>query len=88
VTLDDAQLDTLAAMVAEHVARRERPRLVDSSEAAELLGVPSTWLLAEARADRIPHVRLGKYVRYEPDALVAWWRAEHAHGPSPAVPTA
>ncbi len=49
-------------------------RLVDAAGAAELLDVPKTWILAEARADRIPHVRLGRYVRFEPEALEAWWR--------------
>jgi excisionase family DNA binding protein len=49
--------------------------LLDAKQAAALLGVPSSWVLAEARADRIPHVRLGRYVRFDADALEAWWRA-------------
>lgn len=48
--------------------------LIDAQAAADLLGVPKTWVLAEARADRIPHVRLGRYVRFEADALEAWWQ--------------
>lgn len=47
-------------------------RLVDADGAAELLAVPASWLLREARAERIPHLRLGKYVRFEPDALSEW----------------
>ena len=50
-------------------------RLVDAKQAAELLAVPHTWLLAEARHDRVPHVRLGRYVRFDPDELECWWRA-------------
>ena len=38
-------------------------QLIDADSAAELLGVPKTWILAQARGDRIPHVRLGRYVR-------------------------
>jgi excisionase family DNA binding protein len=49
--------------------------LVDAAAAAELLGVPETWVRAEARADRIPHVRLGRYVRFEPAELERWWKA-------------
>lgn len=49
--------------------------LVDAATAANLLGVPKTWVLAQARADRIPHVRLGRYVRFEPAQLETWWRA-------------
>jgi excisionase family DNA binding protein len=51
------------------------PQLLDAKQAAELLSVPHTWLLAEARRDRIPHVRLGRYVRFDPDELERWWRA-------------
>lgn len=54
--------------------------LIDAQAAAELLGVPKSWVLAEARADRIPHVRLGRYVRFEPDELRAWW-AKRRRGP-------
>lgn len=54
--------------------------LLNAEQAAELLNVPSTWILAEARADRIPHVRLGRYVRFDGDELTAWWR-ERARGP-------
>jgi excisionase family DNA binding protein len=62
----------------------ERPNgpvpLLDAAGAAELLNVPKSWVLAEARADRIPHVRLGKYVRFEEDELRAWW-ASRRRGP-------
>ncbi len=34
--------------------------LLDAKGAAVLLNVPASWVLAEARADRIPHVRLGR----------------------------
>ena len=47
-------------------------RHAPAKEAGALLNVPHTWVLAEARADRIPHVRLGRYVRFDRDQLVAW----------------
>jgi len=46
--------------------------LIDSKAAGELLGVPHTWLLAQARAGRIPHHRLGHYVRFNPHDLEQW----------------
>lgn len=55
--------------------------LLDAEEAGELLNVPKSWVLTEARAGRIPHVRLGRYVRFEPEALRAWWR-DRRQGPS------
>ena len=50
-------------------------RLLDAEQAGELLNVPPSWVLAEARRDRIPHVRLGRYVRFDPDELERWWQA-------------
>ncbi len=54
----------------------DRPRaftpLIDARAASELLGVPYTWLLAQARAGRIPHHRLGHYVRFDPEDLKDW----------------
>jgi hypothetical protein len=56
-------------------------RLIDAKAAGVLLGVPHTWVLEEARHDRLPHIRLGRYVRFEPDELLAW--AHHrARGPT------
>jgi excisionase family DNA binding protein len=49
-------------------------RLIDAGEAAVILSVSREWVLAQARAGRIPHVRLGRYVRFERAELEAWWR--------------
>jgi excisionase family DNA binding protein len=54
--------------------------LLDAKGASLLLNVPASWVAAQARAGRIPHVRLGRYVRFEPDALRDWWR-ERRRGP-------
>jgi excisionase family DNA binding protein len=55
--------------------------LLDAAGAAELLNVPKSWVLAEARADRIPHVRLGRYVRFDPDELRRWCETTRCRGP-------
>ncbi len=46
--------------------------LVDANEASKLLGVPSSWLLAQARERKVPHHKLGHYVRFDLDELIAW----------------
>lgn len=46
--------------------------LLDAQAASKLLGIPPTWLLAQARAGRVPHHRLGHYVRFNPDDLRQW----------------
>jgi len=48
--------------------------LIDAQEAGDLLGVPKSWVLSQARKDAIPYVRLGHYVRFEPAVLEAWWQ--------------
>jgi len=48
--------------------------LIDAKAAGRLLGVPHTWLLAQARAGTIPHHRLGHYVRFSVDDLQQWLR--------------
>jgi excisionase family DNA binding protein len=55
-------------------------RLIDAKAAGELLGVPHTWVLEQARHDRIPHIRLGRYRRFDPEQLLAWAQ-KRARGP-------
>jgi len=47
-------------------------RLLDARMAGELLGVPPSWLLAQARKNAVPYVKLGKYVRFDEADLRAW----------------
>ena len=47
-------------------------RLLDAAEVAELLHVPVSWVRAETRAGRIPHLELGRYKRYDREAVLAW----------------
>ena len=57
-------------------------RLLTAHEVAERLGVRPSWVYAEARANRIPHIRLGRYTRFNPDSVVAW-AAQRERGPLP-----
>jgi excisionase family DNA binding protein len=47
-------------------------RLLTAAEVAVLLNVPKGWPLEQARAGNIPHVRLGRYVRFRESAIVVW----------------
>jgi excisionase family DNA binding protein len=49
-------------------------------EVAALLKVKPSWVYREARAARIPHVRLGRYVRFDA-ASIAAWAAAREQGP-------
>jgi excisionase family DNA binding protein len=49
-----------------------RGDLLTAEDVAALLRVTPAWVYSETRRHRIPHIRLGRYVRYRRDALVAW----------------
>jgi excisionase family DNA binding protein len=46
--------------------------LLTAEEVAALLQVTCSWVYAETRKRRIPHLRLGRYVRYRRSALEHW----------------
>jgi excisionase family DNA binding protein len=47
-------------------------RLLTAGEVAERLGMRIDWVWAQARAGRIPHVRLSRYRRFRESAVEAW----------------
>lgn len=47
-------------------------QVLTADEVAALLRVTKGWLYAETRAGRIPHLRLGRYVRYRRSAIERW----------------
>jgi excisionase family DNA binding protein len=71
-------------------------RLLTADELAQRLGMKTEWVWAQARAGRIPHVRLGRYRRFRESAVEEWLRdletggasARAAHRPSPLRRTA
>jgi excisionase family DNA binding protein len=54
------------------VANAARGPLLTAQDVAEFLQVPVTWVYAETRAGRLPHVPLGRYRRYRLEALEQW----------------
>jgi excisionase family DNA binding protein len=69
-------------------------RLLDAEEVAAMLSVPVRWVREHTRSGLIPHVRLGRYIRYRREAVMIWiteqeqggaaWRT---HRPVPAAGT-
>ena len=51
-------------------------RLLTAAEVAELLAVPESWVREHTRNGRLPRVRLGRYIRYRHDAVLAWLDAQ------------
>ena len=46
--------------------------LIGPPAAARLLGVPVSWVYANAETGRLPSFRVGKYRRFRPSELLAW----------------
>ena len=46
--------------------------LLTAGEVALLLRVTTAWVYTQTRARKIPHVSLGRYVRYRRSAVLAW----------------
>jgi excisionase family DNA binding protein len=52
-----------------------RDRILNIVEVAKLLRVPVSWVYERARRrsfDRIPHFKLGKYLRFSEKAVLDW----------------
>ncbi len=55
-------------------------KLIDVRELAVLLHVPVSWLYQRTRLGAIPCIRVGKYVRFNPQEVLAFFRAQSADG--------
>ena len=62
-------------------------KLMTSDEIAERLGMKTEWVWAQARAGRIPHVRLGRYRRFRESAVEAWLSDLETGGTRPSATT-
>ena len=47
-------------------------KLLTADDVAELMRVTRAWVYAETRRNALPHLRLGRYVRYRRSAIEAW----------------
>jgi excisionase family DNA binding protein len=52
-------------------------------EAADLLRVHVSWLYERTRTNSVPHVKLGKYLRFDRDELMAWLNELRRDGRGP-----
>jgi excisionase family DNA binding protein len=55
-------------------------RLLTAAEVAERLAVPVGWVREHTRSGAIPHIRLGRYIRYVDDDVDAWVESLKAGG--------
>jgi excisionase family DNA binding protein len=56
--------------------------LLAAEDVATLLNVPVSWVREHTREGHIPHVRLGRYIRYQRAGVIAWVESQ-ANGGGP-----
>ncbi len=67
------------------MSTNDADKLLTADEVADLIRVTRAWVYAETRRNAIPHLRLGRYVRYRRSAIEAWMQAvERGPGTAPA----
>jgi excisionase family DNA binding protein len=59
--------------------------LLDAEAVAEMVGMSRDWIYVEARAGRIPHVKLGRYTRFRREAVEDWIRQQERGKIAPAI---
>ena len=54
--------------------------LITVQELAEILNVPVSWIYQRTSMGQkgIPHVKMGKYVRFDPDEVIRFLRSKDA----------
>jgi excisionase family DNA binding protein len=50
------------------------PGAVGVAQLCKLLGLSRTTLYDMARSNRIPHIRIGSVLRFDPATIATWWR--------------
>ena len=56
-------------------------RLLEAEDVARYIGMTTDWIYREVRAGRLPHIRLGRYVRFRRESIDAWLAARE-RGPA------
>ena len=47
-------------------------KLLDAEEVAKILGVDEGYVYGQARANKMPSIKLGKYRKFSPSQLAKW----------------
>jgi excisionase family DNA binding protein len=69
-----SSFDSSSALTMRTQQKRVEPtsRLLEADDVAEYLGVRTDWVYREVRAGRLPHIRLGRAVRFRRESIEAW----------------
>ena len=51
-------------------------KLIGVNELAEILGVPPSWIYHRSRMNKIPMIRVGKYIKFNLDEVMDWLKVK------------
>ncbi len=72
IEFDDRDIERIASKVLEVLQGQllKAPSLLSPEELATHLNIPKSWIYDRTRDNTIPHIKIGKYVRFSlPDVL-------------------
>jgi excisionase family DNA binding protein len=55
-------------------------KLLDAKHIADLVGIPVSSIYDLARRNVIPHIRIGKAVRFQPEKITEWLASGGSRG--------
>ena len=67
------------------MSTNDADKLLTAEEVADLMRVTRAWVYAETRRNALPHLRLGRYVRYRRSAIEEWMRTIERGPGAPSV---
>lgn len=50
--------------------------LIGVKDVSALLGVPTSWVYDRVRVEAIPFYKIGKYVKFDPQEVMAWLQSK------------
>jgi len=56
--------------------------LLEAEDVAHYIGMRVDWVYREVRAGRLPHIRLGRYVRFRQESIDAWLASRERGAPA------
>lgn len=62
------------------VAAAAPDELLEVDEVARILKMTPDWIYAQVRAGRLPHIRLGRFVRFRRESIEAWLESAERGG--------
>ena len=75
----EVQFSNGAALASESQAPLSEP-LLDAAAAAHLLGVRPSWIYEAVRDARLPHVKIGRHIRFLRSDLEEWVLTQRVAG--------